>query len=110
MTRYIHSPSLKALLFGRGSTLLEHTCPRFSQQITATSLDRARWSGLCFSVAMASQSPDLTPCDFFLWVYVKDKVYVPPMSTTLQALQECITAAVTDIDGNMLLDGTGLPL
>ncbi|GBM56681.1 hypothetical protein AVEN_42056-1 [Araneus ventricosus] len=48
------------------------------------------------------RSPDLTPCDFFLWGYEKDKVYVPPMSTMLQALQERITAAVTDIDGNML--------
>ncbi|GBL95107.1 hypothetical protein AVEN_188840-1 [Araneus ventricosus] len=49
------------------------------------------------------RSPDLTPRDFFLWGCVKDKVYVPPMPTTLQALQERITAAVTDIDGNMLL-------
>ncbi|GBL94856.1 hypothetical protein AVEN_197535-1 [Araneus ventricosus] len=47
---------------------------------------------------------DLTPCDFFLWGYVKDKVHVPPMPTTLQALQERITAAVTDIDGNILLN------
>jgi len=23
-------------------------------------------------------SPDATPCDFFLWGYVKDQVYVPP--------------------------------
>ncbi|GBM44524.1 hypothetical protein AVEN_182224-1 [Araneus ventricosus] len=50
------------------------------------------------------RSPDLTPCDFFLWGYVKDKVYVSPMPTTLEALQERITAAVTDIDGNMLLN------
>ncbi|GBL85749.1 hypothetical protein AVEN_193194-1 [Araneus ventricosus] len=50
------------------------------------------------------RSPDLTPCDFFLWGYVRDKVYVPPMSTTLQALQERITAAVTDIYGNILLN------
>ncbi|GBM65125.1 hypothetical protein AVEN_70844-1 [Araneus ventricosus] len=50
------------------------------------------------------RSPDLTTCDFFLWGYVKDKVYAPPLPTTLQALQERITAAVTDIDGNMLLN------
>ncbi|GBM47629.1 hypothetical protein AVEN_215703-1, partial [Araneus ventricosus] len=49
-------------------------------------------------------APDLTPCDFFLWGYVKDKVYVPRMPTKLQELQERITAAVTDIDGNMLLN------
>ena len=23
------------------------------------------------------RSPDLTPCDFFLWGYIKDRVYVP---------------------------------
>ncbi|GBN95066.1 hypothetical protein AVEN_63404-1 [Araneus ventricosus] len=52
---------------------------------------------------MAPRSPALTPCDFFLWGYVNDKVYVPPMSTALQALQERITADVTDIEGNILL-------
>ena len=26
----------------------------------------------------SAQSPDLTPCDYFLWGYVKDKVFVPP--------------------------------
>jgi hypothetical protein len=25
------------------------------------------------------RSPDLTPCDFFLWAYIKDLVYVPPL-------------------------------
>ncbi|GBL74948.1 hypothetical protein AVEN_107708-1 [Araneus ventricosus] len=50
------------------------------------------------------RSPDLTPWDFFLWGYVKVKVYVPPMLTTLQALQKRIIATVTDIDGNMLLN------
>ncbi|GBO22196.1 hypothetical protein AVEN_167188-1 [Araneus ventricosus] len=52
----------------------------------------------------ASRSPDPTPCDFFLWSYAKDKVYVPPIPTTLQALQERVTAPETDIDGNMLLN------
>ncbi|GBO22419.1 hypothetical protein AVEN_109773-1 [Araneus ventricosus] len=50
------------------------------------------------------KSPDRKPWDFFLWDYVKDKVHVPPMLTTLQALPERITAAVTDIEGNMLLN------
>ncbi|GBN23572.1 hypothetical protein AVEN_144157-1 [Araneus ventricosus] len=43
------------------------------------------------------RSPDLTPCDFFLWGYVKDKIYVPQC-------QQRITAAVTGINGNMLLN------
>ncbi|GBN67698.1 hypothetical protein AVEN_30854-1 [Araneus ventricosus] len=52
----------------------------------------------------APRSPDLAPCDFFLWGNVEAKVYVPPMPTTLQALQERINSAVTDIDGNILLN------
>ncbi|GBM40439.1 hypothetical protein AVEN_122651-1 [Araneus ventricosus] len=48
--------------------------------------------------AFLRKYPDFTPRDFFLWDYVKDKVYVPPMPTMLQALQERITVAVTDID------------
>jgi hypothetical protein len=32
-------------------------------------------------------SPDLTPCDFFLWGYVEDTVYVPPLLRNLQELQ-----------------------
>ncbi|GBN36919.1 hypothetical protein AVEN_87533-1 [Araneus ventricosus] len=26
----------------------------------------------------------LTPCDFYLWMYIKDSVYVPPMPDNLQ--------------------------
>ena len=29
-----------------------------------------------------TRSPDFTPCDFFLWGYVKDLVYVPPLPQT----------------------------
>ena len=33
------------------------------------------------------RSPDLTPCDFFLWGYVKDHVFVPPMHLDLAELR-----------------------
>jgi hypothetical protein len=29
-------------------------------------------------IPWSPRSPDLTPCDFFLWGYVKDKVYLSP--------------------------------
>ena len=32
------------------------------------------------------RSPDLTICDFFLWGYVKDRVYVPPLPATVDEL------------------------
>ena len=30
------------------------------------------------------RSPDLTPCDFFYWGFVKDTVFVPPLPANLQ--------------------------
>jgi hypothetical protein len=48
------------------------------------------------------RSPDLTPCDFFLWWYVKDVVYVPPLPNDLQELRQRIIAAVATINRDML--------
>ncbi|GBM68629.1 hypothetical protein AVEN_168823-1 [Araneus ventricosus] len=92
MTRYTHSPNLKAWF----------ACSLDVRPVAAL----YKMAGLD-DVPLLSwppRSPDRAPCDFFLWGNVKDKVYVPPMPTTLQALQERIIAAVTDIDGNMLLN------
>jgi hypothetical protein len=47
-------------------------------------------------------SPDLTPCDFFLWGYVKDKVYVPPLPRDLPELRQRIVRAVDTIEVDML--------
>ena len=44
------------------------------------------------------RSPDLNPYDFFLWGFVKDTVFVPP----LQDLRNRITAAVALVDRDML--------
>jgi len=32
-------------------------------------------------------SYDATPCDFFLWGYVKDQVYVPPLPASILELK-----------------------
>jgi hypothetical protein len=32
-------------------------------------------------------SPDATPRDFFLWGYVKDQVYVPPLPASIPELK-----------------------
>ena len=49
------------------------------------------------------RSPDLTPCDFFLWGYVKDNAYKPPLPQNVRELQDRIRAAVQTIDGNKLV-------
>jgi len=46
--------------------------------------------------------PDLTPYDFFLWRFVKNTVFVPPLPANLQNLRNRITAAVTLVDRDML--------
>jgi len=47
-------------------------------------------------------SPDATPCDFFLWGYVKDKVYVPPPPTSIPELKVQIRTAMETITADML--------
>ena len=48
------------------------------------------------------QSPDLTPSDFFLWGYIKDRAYVPPMPRDLPQLRQRIMEAVAAIDRQKL--------
>ena len=38
-------------------------------------------------------TPDATPCDFFLWGYVKDQVYVPPLPASIPELKVRIRTA-----------------
>jgi len=47
--------------------------------------------------------PDLTPCDYFLWGYVKDKVFVPPKPVSLPDLKNRITATVETIRPDLLI-------
>ncbi|GFX62853.1 uncharacterized protein TNCV_3351791 [Trichonephila clavipes] len=44
-------------------------------------------------------SPDLTPCDFFLWGFVKDKVFGRPLPQDLEELKQWITAVLNSITG-----------
>jgi hypothetical protein len=42
------------------------------------------------------------PCDFFLWGYVIDQAFVPPMSHDPADLKARIIAAVKNVDAPML--------
>ena len=48
------------------------------------------------------RSQDLTLCNFFLWGFVKDAVFVPLVLANVQELCDRITAAVALIDHDML--------
>jgi len=47
-------------------------------------------------------SPDATPCDFFLWGYVKDQLYVPPLRTSIPELKVRIRTAIETTTADML--------
>jgi hypothetical protein len=44
------------------------------------------------------RSPDLTPCGFFLWGYIKDRDFVHPLPVSVNDLKQRITAAVASAD------------
>jgi hypothetical protein len=66
-----------------------------------------RWIGCaaerdrCF-VKWPPRSPDITPCDFFLWGHIKDLVYVPPFPRDVAELKERIREATATVDEAML--------
>jgi len=67
-----------------------------------------RWIGRVGKEDLALQfwpprSPDLTPCDFFLWGFVKEAVYVPSLPTTLDDLKNHITTTVNSVTQDILL-------
>lgn len=53
------------------------------------------------NVSWPPRSPDLAPCDFFLWGYLKSKVYVDK-PRTLPDLKEAIRREIAAIPEEML--------
>ena len=47
-------------------------------------------------------SPYATPCDFFLWGYVKDQVYVPPVHASIPEMTVRNRTAIETITADML--------
>ena len=53
-------------------------------------------------LAWPPRSLDSTPCDIFLWGYVKDHVYVPPLLASIPELKVRIRIATETITADML--------
>lgn len=60
-----------------------------------------RWIGRGGTIPWPARSPDLTPMDFFLWGYVKERVF-RHRSTTADDMKNRITEAFRSADGAML--------
>jgi len=60
-----------------------------------------RWTGRDGPIPWPPRSPDITPLDFFLWGYVKDKVFSTPV-LDVKNLKTRITEAFATITEDML--------
>jgi hypothetical protein len=60
------------------------------------------WIGWAVPTAWPSRSLDLTSVDVFLWEFVKDRVFVPPLPANVAELRTRITAAVAEVKPEML--------
>lgn len=61
------------------------------------------WIGRGGPIQWPARSPDITPLDFFLWGYIKDKVYAT-QPTSIPNLQQCIEEACRAITVAMFAD------
>lgn len=77
--------------------------PHFARPVRAhlDTIFGPRWVGRGGPIPWPARSPDLTPCDYFLWGYVKTKVYSTP-PTTPEDLQNRIREAFASINANMM--------
>ena len=60
-----------------------------------------RWIGRDGPIVWPARSPDITPLDFFLWGYVKAKVFRTPVES-VDELKERIREAVDSVRAEML--------
>ena len=51
---------------------------------------------------LTTLSPYATPCDLFLWGYVKDQLHIPPFSASIPQLKVRIRTAIETITADML--------
>ncbi|GBN11579.1 hypothetical protein AVEN_178254-1 [Araneus ventricosus] len=60
-----------------------------------------RWIGRGGPIPWPPRSPDITPLDFFVWIYMKNIVYQSPIRDT-EEIKIRITAAIHTVDSEML--------
>jgi hypothetical protein len=60
------------------------------------------WVGRAGPIPRPPRSPDLTPCDFYVWGYVKDQIYQPPMPQSVRELREWISQPIANDDESHL--------
>ena len=100
-------PKFRAIQNSQNYVLMQDGAPPHFANTVRTFLDQNfgdRWIGRgCGerNLAWPPRSPDLTPCDFFLWGYIKEKVYQRRPQDYYDLVQ-FITDAFEELDLQML--------
>lgn len=79
-------------------------CPAHSGRIVTEWLEEHfpnRWIGRRGPILWPARSPDLNPLDFFVWGFIKEKVYATP-PTTADEVRDRINASVAAITPELL--------
>ena len=66
------------------------------------SCDAADGIGRGGKIVRPPRSPEITPFDFYVWRYVEDKVFAPPLPASSEELRAWITEAFATIDVDMI--------
>ena len=88
---------------GRGRHFQQDGAPAHYSNVTRAWLDQHlpnRWIGRRGHIEWPARSPDLAPCDYFLWGHLRQLVYRTQPSN-IPHLRELITAACAEIDNEM---------
>jgi len=96
-------PSVKHFVHRRGLWFMQDGAPAHWSTVVRKWLDANfpnRWIGRGGSIAWPPRSPDLTPPDFFLWGYLKDKVY-SRKPRTIEELKSSIECEIRGIPLNL---------
>ena len=82
------------------------TPPHFESQVRQKLLHETfsdRWIGRRGTSEWPDRSPDLTPLDFFLWVYLKNRVYIN-RPIHIEELRESIRSEIVSIPPETLIN------
>lgn len=93
------------LEFRRKIIFQQDGCPAHSTILVRQWLDNHfhdRWIGRYGPTAWPARSPDLTPLDYFLWGYLKQKVYANDFEDDVDLLKQKIVDAVATINEDVI--------
>lgn len=94
-----------SLEFRRNMIFQQDGCPAHSAMIVTDWLNEhfpEKWIGRHGPINWPARSPDLTAMDYFLWGYLKPKVYATDMQDNIEILKNRITDAIATVTPDIL--------